>query len=309
MQLTCPTCGARYRVADGMIAPGGQHVQCTNCHARWFERPPADEADASFGEDEIIARLDRRAGATGTSPRAARRSQSSGTPGSGEDTEFLWEGRGDAAAGPRPAARSQPGHLRLVKGEAGAGEADEDAAAQPATDPDAAARPATDPDAASQPATDPDAAARPATEPDAAARPATDPAPRPMPAATPPAGARDAAPVSQPVAAGGVAQPGIRHPARPRGAGEADLDPADAAKPADAAAPPADLRPARPPAQRAAPGRLDLGASGRAEPAPPRRRRWTGGLLVGLALVVLLIALYLAVDAGIFPWAVGPIAA
>jgi predicted Zn finger-like uncharacterized protein len=285
MQLTCPTCGARYQIADGTIASGGQHVQCTSCHARWFEGPADPESDGRFREDEIIARLDRRTGATGSRPRAARRSPPSGT-GLTEGTEFRWEGRPDATAGPTPAARRQPGHLRLVAGDAGA-----DEEILPASGIASSPMPAAAP---------PDA-----------------------PAATPAAGGRDDAPVSRPMAAGGVPQPGVRDLMRLQGAGGASRDHGEA----EGAVPPrADLRPAqpvrpavpgsrseglRPPARPAETSRLDLGATAPTEPALPRRRRWTGGLFVGLALVVLLIALYLAAEpvAGILPWAAEPIAA
>ena len=37
MRLTCPTCGARYDVDDGMIPAGGRDVQCSNCNATWFQ--------------------------------------------------------------------------------------------------------------------------------------------------------------------------------------------------------------------------------------------------------------------------------
>lgn len=64
MQLTCPNCGARYEVAAGMVPPEGRHVQCTNCHTRWFEKPAAR---ATLSEDEILSKLDRLA--PGPGPR------------------------------------------------------------------------------------------------------------------------------------------------------------------------------------------------------------------------------------------------
>lgn len=125
MRLTCPNCAARYEVADGMIAPGGQHVQCTACHTRWYARPPADVAQ--LAEEAIIARLEARGG---RGPRPG-----SGDPGGdrqqqGND-DFVWEGR-EAAEEPR---RAGP-HLRLV-GEAQAGP--ETAVQEPDTRPSALA--------------------------------------------------------------------------------------------------------------------------------------------------------------------------
>jgi predicted Zn finger-like uncharacterized protein len=104
MRLTCPSCATRYEVADGLIAARGQHVQCTSCHTRWFERPSARTSGAEFGEDAIIARLEARGG-RGSRPlpspvEAARKAGG----------EFLWEGPAAGADEPR-----RPGpRLRLV---------------------------------------------------------------------------------------------------------------------------------------------------------------------------------------------------
>lgn len=38
MDLTCPNCGARYRVAPDAIPPEGRTVRCPNCNASWFEQ-------------------------------------------------------------------------------------------------------------------------------------------------------------------------------------------------------------------------------------------------------------------------------
>lgn len=37
MILTCPECGARYRLADTAIPPAGRTVQCASCKHSWFE--------------------------------------------------------------------------------------------------------------------------------------------------------------------------------------------------------------------------------------------------------------------------------
>lgn len=59
MRLTCPNCGAEYEVPEGMIPPGGKHVQCTNCHTRWFMRGVARQ---TLSEDQILRRLEARDG-------------------------------------------------------------------------------------------------------------------------------------------------------------------------------------------------------------------------------------------------------
>lgn len=115
MQITCPTCRARYEVADGMIAAGGRHVQCSACHARWFERPPATRPER-LREDEILARLEVR----GRSPRlvalgegaAGRGGTGAAPPAERGGRDFVWESRTATEAG---RAGGEPrGHLRLV---------------------------------------------------------------------------------------------------------------------------------------------------------------------------------------------------
>ena len=65
MRVTCPTCETVYEVPPGQLPESGRHVQCSNCHTRWFARP---EPEAS--EDQIIYRLETRAARprTGAAP-------------------------------------------------------------------------------------------------------------------------------------------------------------------------------------------------------------------------------------------------
>lgn len=44
MQVTCPSCGARYAVDPMAIGPDGRTVQCVRCSHRWRERPIAPAA-------------------------------------------------------------------------------------------------------------------------------------------------------------------------------------------------------------------------------------------------------------------------
>lgn len=46
MILTCPECGARYRLADDAIPPAGRSVQCASCKHSWFEAAPQRAAVA-----------------------------------------------------------------------------------------------------------------------------------------------------------------------------------------------------------------------------------------------------------------------
>jgi predicted Zn finger-like uncharacterized protein len=38
-RIVCPSCGARYDVAAGMIAPPGRKVRCARCGTVWLARP------------------------------------------------------------------------------------------------------------------------------------------------------------------------------------------------------------------------------------------------------------------------------
>lgn len=80
MRLSCPNCAAIYELSEDRLTPGGSHVQCSDCHTRWFARPPALAAPSPApaplqaverpSEDEIIARLETRAATRGTAAPA-----------------------------------------------------------------------------------------------------------------------------------------------------------------------------------------------------------------------------------------------
>lgn len=76
MRLSCPNCDAIYELSEDRLTPGGGHVQCGECHTRWFARPPAPASPAPAAErpseDEIIARLETRAAARGPATPAPR---------------------------------------------------------------------------------------------------------------------------------------------------------------------------------------------------------------------------------------------
>ncbi len=44
MLLTCPSCKARYLVADTVIGPSGRRVRCAACKEVWQQSPPVEEA-------------------------------------------------------------------------------------------------------------------------------------------------------------------------------------------------------------------------------------------------------------------------
>jgi predicted Zn finger-like uncharacterized protein len=55
MRLICPNCKAEYEVPDGMVPAAGRHVQCAECHTRWFVAGVRHTPT----EDQILRRLER----------------------------------------------------------------------------------------------------------------------------------------------------------------------------------------------------------------------------------------------------------
>jgi predicted Zn finger-like uncharacterized protein len=284
MRLTCPTCGARYEVAEGLVDPGGQHVQCTACHARWFERPPGRAAGQRLSEDEIIARLDQRAGGPPPRPGGPTPDRTPAGPIEGptgrspelpnvaeQETAFRWERRGEEGVEPRPPA----GHLRVVGGGSEAKRpASRDEAASPMPRPVAAAPPA--------------AAEGEGRRPDAAGAPPQT------------GGDRPARPADQPTAPGET-----QGTERPHRSG-ADLRPSRQARPASAGG---DGARRKEPSPAASARRLDLVGAEPVQREPPRPRRRASGFVIALVLLGLLAVLYAAAEplARIAPWVSGPI--
>lgn len=46
MILSCPSCGARFRIDAAKLSPGGRSVRCSKCHHTWHAAPPEAEAAA-----------------------------------------------------------------------------------------------------------------------------------------------------------------------------------------------------------------------------------------------------------------------
>ncbi len=99
MRLSCPNCATLYEVPDGALPAAGQHVQCTECHTRWFVKGP--EPRALLSEDEILARLETRKPLTLVSGGRKREAAAEPVPEPARD--FVREGR-DAA----PPAEEEP---------------------------------------------------------------------------------------------------------------------------------------------------------------------------------------------------------
>ena len=62
--LACPACGARYKLADDAIPPGGRSVRCAACQHNWLELPAP--------EPEVPLRADPLVPAAAASPVAPR---------------------------------------------------------------------------------------------------------------------------------------------------------------------------------------------------------------------------------------------
>lgn len=67
MQLTCPSCGTRYRLDAASLGPEGRVVRCSRCGHSWLARAPEERPEAAAAE------LAAPEAAAPTSSRRARR--------------------------------------------------------------------------------------------------------------------------------------------------------------------------------------------------------------------------------------------
>jgi len=62
MIVSCPECGARYRLADDAIPPDGRAMRCASCKHRWFELGPEPEpiipAEPAVSAERLVATAD-----------------------------------------------------------------------------------------------------------------------------------------------------------------------------------------------------------------------------------------------------------
>jgi predicted Zn finger-like uncharacterized protein len=65
--VTCPECGARYRLADDAIPPEGRAMRCAGCSHRWYQAAP----DAPQPPPELPAALQAEFGIETPTPPAA----------------------------------------------------------------------------------------------------------------------------------------------------------------------------------------------------------------------------------------------
>lgn len=106
MRLSCPNCGTLYDVPDSALPAAGQHVQCTQCHTRWFARGP--EPATRLTEDQILARLETRKPLTLVSGGRARVAEPAGEASAETAAGFVWEGRIDLAPAAAKADKIPP---------------------------------------------------------------------------------------------------------------------------------------------------------------------------------------------------------
>lgn len=48
VQITCPSCAARYEVPEAALAPNGRQVTCSNCETVWLARAPSADGDTTL---------------------------------------------------------------------------------------------------------------------------------------------------------------------------------------------------------------------------------------------------------------------
>src|SRR5262245_27133410 len=58
MIVRCPSCEARFHLADGRLPEKGARVRCSKCHHRFYVRPPGADAQGSDAELEAESEPD-----------------------------------------------------------------------------------------------------------------------------------------------------------------------------------------------------------------------------------------------------------
>ena len=53
MNLTCPNCGARFKIKDGALGTKGRKVKCGKCDHRWHAMPEAEAAPAAAQAEPV----------------------------------------------------------------------------------------------------------------------------------------------------------------------------------------------------------------------------------------------------------------
>src|SRR5512143_205089 len=114
MQVTCPSCRARYAVDPLAIGPSGRTVQCARCNERWFqtvkvEPPPAAPPAA---EPEAKPSVRPRLMPWFASKPAPGKTEPDDEPDEDDQDDDL--GRG-AAAPPKVAAKAEPARPRFLR--------------------------------------------------------------------------------------------------------------------------------------------------------------------------------------------------
>ncbi|WP_284359396.1 zinc-ribbon domain-containing protein [Candidatus Phycosocius spiralis] len=73
MQLICPTCNARYNVAESAVPPTGRTTRCSACGTKWWAKPPIPEVPAGKpSKAEVKAKLAALLSAAEKAKQAAR---------------------------------------------------------------------------------------------------------------------------------------------------------------------------------------------------------------------------------------------
>ncbi len=90
MILTCPECGARYRLADDAIPPAGRSVQCASCKHSWFEAAPAPVAPPPIATPPVTAPPAAAAPKPAPAPAPIPRPASPAEPAAPQSAHWLW---------------------------------------------------------------------------------------------------------------------------------------------------------------------------------------------------------------------------
>lgn len=99
MMLTCPSCGARFRVKPEMFASGARTVRCSRCGHQWRGQPDPETAEAAAPAAETPRQPEPETEAPAAAPEPEAEPDEPAGSESAADEEEGAEGEPDAAGG------------------------------------------------------------------------------------------------------------------------------------------------------------------------------------------------------------------
>ncbi len=72
MNLTCPSCGATFRVEPAQLGPAGRKVRCGDCRHAWHQEPLAESEAAEQAAEQAVEQAGAKEAAAPFAPSEAQ---------------------------------------------------------------------------------------------------------------------------------------------------------------------------------------------------------------------------------------------